>query len=233
MKWPSLIGGTLVKRYKRFLADVRLDDGRVVTAHCPNSGSMRQCQEPGAPVRLSISQNAKRKLPFTWELIHHGNTWIVVNTGRANQLARETLELGAFPPLAGLHGIKAEVPYGESRADFMAMDAAGRRTWIEVKSVSLLDDGGHYSFPDAVTLRGQKHLEELMRVVREGDRGVLWFLLMRGDGRGFRPADSIDPEYSRLCAQALERGVEIHVGHCRIDEKEIVVDGVEKPVIIP
>lgn len=233
MKWPPFIRGTLLKRYKRFLADVRLADGSVATVHCPNSGSMLQCREEGREVLLSRSENPARKYPLTWELFRNDRSWIVVNTARANQVAHEALMASSFAPLSGLQEVRAEVPYGASRSDFMGIDPAGKRTWIEVKSVSLLDQEGHYSFPDAVTLRGQKHLEELMRVTREGERGVLWFILMRCDGHGFRPADSIDPVYAALCAEALRAGVEIHVGRCRIDEREIALEGEELPLLIP
>lgn len=204
---PLLIPGTLIKRYKRFLADVTLEDGSVVTVHCPNSGSMKGCATPGSRVFLSRSPNPGRKYPFTWELVDADGFWAGINTGLPNRLAREAIEDGTVAALQGYATIRPEVPYGEhSRIDLLLEGPKGR-CFVEVKNVTLVE-GGRALFPDAVTTRGQKHLNELMRVVREGDRGVIFFTVQRSDGNSVSPADAIDPEYGRLLRLALENGVE-------------------------
>ncbi len=207
MKLPTLLEGHLIKRYKRFLADVQLPDGSVITVHCPNSGSMKGCAITGSRVMLSRSENCGRKYPFTWELVEADGCWAGINTGHPNRLVREAIENGAVPELQGFETIRPEVPYGEhSRIDLLLEGSAGR-CFVEVKNVTLVEHG-RALFPDAVTTRGQKHLNELMRVVREGDRGVIFFTVQRGDGCSVSPADLIDPEYGRLLRLALENGVE-------------------------
>jgi sugar fermentation stimulation protein A len=202
-----LIEGRLIKRYKRFLADIELADGSVVTVHCPNSGSMKGCALPGSRVFLSRSPNAGRKYPLTWELVEIDGFWAGINTGLPNHLTREAIEDGTVRELQGYASIRAEVPYGEhSRIDLL-LEGTTARCFVEVKNVTLVEDG-RALFPDAVTTRGQKHLQELMRVVREGDRGVIFFTVQRGDGSSVSPADSIDPEYGRLLRFALANGVE-------------------------
>ncbi len=204
---PPLVPGTLIKRYKRFLADVTLEDGSVVTVHCPNSGSMKGCATHGSPVFLSRSANPGRKYPFTWELVESDGFWAGINTALPNRLTREAIENGTIAELRGYDAIRPEVPYGEhSRIDLLLEGRAGR-CFVEVKNVTLVEDG-RALFPDAVTVRGQKHLNELMRVVREGDRGVIFFTVQRGDGNSVSPADGIDPEYGRLLRLALANGVE-------------------------
>lgn len=207
MKLPPLIAGTLIKRYKRFLADVILEDGSEITIHCPNSGSMLGCATPGSRVFLSRSSNPGRKYPHTWELVECGSFWAGINTGLPNRLAREAIEDGTLNELQGYATIRSEVPYGEhSRVDLLLEGTTGR-CFVEVKNVTLVE-GRRALFPDAVTIRGQKHLNELMRVVREGDRGVLLFTVQRGDGESVSPADTIDPEYGRLLRLAMQNGVE-------------------------
>lgn len=202
-----LLPGTLIKRYKRFLADVLLGDGSVVTVHCPNSGSMKGCAVPGSRVFLSRSPNQGRKYPFTWELVESDGFWAGINTALPNRLTREAIEDGTVTELHGYATIRPEVPYGEhSRIDLLLEGPTGR-CFVEVKNVTLVEDG-RALFPDAVTTRGQKHLNELMRVVREGDRGVIFFTVQRGDGNSVSPADAIDPEYGRLLRLALANGVE-------------------------
>ncbi len=207
MRLPPLIAGTLVRRYKRFLADVLLEDGNVVTVHCPNSGSMKGCAVPGSRVFLSKSPNLKRKYPLGWELVQADGFWVGINTGLPNHLVREAIEDGTVSELQCYDTIRSEVPYGEhSRIDLLLEGQTGR-CFVEVKNVTLVENK-RALFPDAVTTRGQKHLMELMRVVREGARGVIFFTVQRGDGDLVSPADAIDPEYGRLLRMALENGVE-------------------------
>lgn len=207
MKLPRLVKGTLIKRYKRFMADVKLEDGSIVTAHCPNSGSMKGCADPGSRACLSISVNTKRKLPYTWELVESDGGWIGINTGLSNYLAREAIENGVVKELQGFPVIRPEVPYGSnSRIDLLLESEAGL-CYVEVKNVTLAD-GRRALFPDAVTTRGQKHLHELTQVVRAGHRGVIFFAVQRGDVDSVSPADHIDPEYGRLLRLACENGVE-------------------------
>lgn len=220
MKLPPLIAGTLVRRYKRFLADVILEDGTGVTAHCPNSGSMKGCATPGSRVFLSRSQNAGRTYPLTWELVESNGFWAGINTSLPNRLVREAIEDGTIGELQGYDRIRTEVPYGQrSRIDLLLEGAAGR-CYVEVKNVTLVE-GRRALFPDAVTTRGQKHLNELMRVVREGDRGVIFFTVQRGDGESVSPADAIDPEYGRLLRLALQSGVEALAYRAEISPEEI------------
>ena len=207
MLLPHLIEGRLLKRYKRFLADVELADGRVVTVHCPNSGSMKGCAVPGSPVWLSTSANPDRKYPHTWELASVAGCMIGLNTGLPNRLTREAIEDGTVAELQGYQTIRPEVRYGENSRIDLLLEGESGRCYVEVKNVTLVEDR-RALFPDAVTERGQKHLNELMRVVREGDRGVIFFTVQRGDADSVSPADAIDPEYGRLLRMAIERGVE-------------------------
>jgi len=186
---------------------VKLEDGSIVTAHCPNSGSMKGCAAPGSRACLSISVNTKRKLPYTWELVESDGGWIGINTGLSNYLVREAIESAVVKELQGFPVIRPEVPYGSnSRIDLLLESEAGL-CYVEVKNVTLAD-GRHALFPDAVTTRGQKHLHELMQVVRAGHRGVIFFAVQRGDVDSVSPADHIDPEYGRLLRLACENGVE-------------------------
>ena len=207
MRLPPLIPGTLIIRYKRFLADIELADGSIVTVHCPNSGSMKGCATPGSRVYVSSSSKPGRKFPLTWELVESDGFWAGINTGLPNRLVREAIEDGTVLELQTYETIRPEVAYGEhSRIDLLLQGPQGR-CYVEVKNVTLVENGLAL-FPDAVTTRGQKHLNELMRVVREGDRGVIFFTVQRGDGNSVSPADRIDPEYGRLLRLALQNGVE-------------------------
>jgi sugar fermentation stimulation protein A len=230
VKLPPLIPGTLIRRYKRFLADVTLNDGSVVTAHCPNSGSMKGCAVPGSRVFLSRSNNPGRTYPFTWELVESDGFWTGINTARPNRLAREAIEDGTVVELQGYETIRPEVPYGEhSRIDLLLEGSAGR-CYVEVKNVTLMENSLAL-FPDAVTTRGQKHLNELMRVVKEGDRGVIFFTVQRGDAASVSPADTIDPEYGRLLRLALANGVEALAYRANISKEEICLTQ-RLPVIV-
>lgn len=213
MKFPEpLVEGRLIRRYKRFLADVRLPGGEEVTAHCPNTGSMLGCQPENARVWLSRSDNPKRKLQYTWELVETSpGVLACVNTARPNAQARHAIESGVVEELAGYSTVRSEVRYGEekSRIDLLLSGHASEPdAWVEVKNVTLAEGGRGY-FPDAVTERGQKHLRELMAQVAKGDRGALFFLVNHTGIEEVRPADHIDARYGQLLRQACEAGVEV------------------------
>ena len=218
-----LLAGRLIRRYKRFLADVVLEDGREVTAHCPNSGSMKACVGPDWPVRLSVSGNPRRKLPYTLEMVHNGRCWIGVNTMRPNHLVREAVLAGTVPELAGYETVRGEVPYaGDSRIDLL-LEGGGRRCFVEVKNTTLVDDDGHFIFPDAVTMRGRKHLQALARTVEGGDRAVAFFLVQRSDARVFRPAEEIDPAFAQALQAAAAAGVEVLAYRAEVSPERIQV----------
>lgn len=223
MKLPRpLYAGTLIRRYQRFLADILLESGETVTAHCPNSGSMKGCAVPGYRVLLSRSANPRRKYCHTWELVEADGQWVGINTGLPNGLAAEAIREGKIPELAGYQDIRPEVRYGEnSRIDLLLSGPAGL-CYVEVKNVTLVE-GGRAIFPDSVTERGQKHLKELMREVRAGNRGVIFFVVQRGDAGAVAPADAIDPEYGRLLRLAAASGVEAMAWQARVEPEEIVL----------
>ena len=207
MKLPEhLLTGTLIRRYQRFLADVALESGETVTIHCPNSGSMTGCAVPGSRVVLSRSDRPGRKYPYTWELVQVGGCWIGINTGITPTLVREAITDGVVTELQGYGTIHPEVRRGDSRLDLLLTGARGA-CWVEVKNVTLAENG-RALFPDAVTERGQKHLKELMDVVRGGERGVIFYVVQRGDCRAMAPADRIDPRYGTLLREAVAAGVE-------------------------
>ena len=215
--WPELIRGTLIRRYKRFLADVQLENGETVTAHCPNSGSMQACCQPGRPVYLSQHDNPKRKLKYTWELIHMPDSLVGVNTQVPNRLTAHAIASGDVSELAGYETVRREVKVGErSRIDIQLASPDRRPCYVEVKNCTLVADG-LATFPDAVTVRGQKHLKELQHLAAAGFRCAMFFLIQRMDARRFAPADHIDPEYGRLLRQAAQNGVDVLVYDVRID----------------
>ncbi len=228
---PPLIPAVIRRRYKRFLADVELADGRAVTVHCPNSGSMLGCWADGWEVRLSDHPGKKRKYRYTLEMTHNGNGWIGVNTMLPNQLVREALEADRIPSLRGLDDLRSEVPYGESsRIDLLKVPAAGPECYIEVKNVTLVDAAGRYCFPDAPTVRGRKHLVELQACVAAGFRAVLIFTIQRSDGAGFRPAAAVDPAYAAELQRAAAAGVEILALRAAVSPTEVVLTGAAEPV---
>jgi sugar fermentation stimulation protein A len=219
--WPELIPGTLIRRYKRFLADVRLDNGETVTAHCPNSGSMKACCQPGRPVYLSHHDNPKRKLEYTWELIHMPGSLVGVNTQVPNRLTAHAIEMGDVAELNGYDTVRREVPAGKhSRIDILLESKDRRPCYVEVKNCTLVVESAA-TFPDAVTVRGQKHLMELQALAADGCRCAMFFLIQRMDARSFSPADQIDPEYGKKLRQASQNGVEILVYDVAIDLKGI------------
>ncbi len=229
MVFPEpLLPATFLRRYKRFLVDVELADGATLTAHCPNSGSLLSCTGPGWPVLLSDSHNPKRKLRFTWEMIHNGRCWIGINTHRANALAAEAIAAGRIPELAGYPSLRREVRYGErSRVDLLLEDGE-RRLWVEVKNVTLVDAAGRYAFPDAPTERGRRHLAELTARVAEGDRAAMLFVVQRSDGSHFVPAADIDPDYATAIRSARNAGVDLLAWRAEVRPEGIeLVEAVE------
>ncbi len=208
MKFKNqLVHGTLIKRYKRFLTDVKLDDGTEVVAHCTNSGSMKSCLENGAEVYLSPVNDPKRKTKFTWEMIKINGGWVGINTGNPNKLAFEAISAGIIPGLEDYTTVKREVKFGDSRFDVFA-ENEHEKCFIEVKNVTL-KDGKYALFPDAVTTRGLKHLKTLVEVKKQGMRAVMLYIVQRSDVEIFAPALEIDPEYSKMLKKAVESGVEV------------------------
>ncbi|MBL4864999.1 MAG: DNA/RNA nuclease SfsA [Pseudomonadales bacterium] len=225
---PPLQEATLIKRYKRFLADIQLPNGEIVTIHCPNTGSMKNCAEPGRKVWYSTSDNPKRKYPCTWEHVAVGNAMkdyrAGINTHRANGLVAEAIEAGVIKELQGYDSLKAEVKYGEerSRIDFL-LQTGDMRCYVEVKSVTLGMGEGLGAFPDAVTTRGSKHLRELMAQKQQGDRAVLMFCVQHTGISEVRPADEIDPVYGQTLRDAVASGVEIFAYGTKIGAEEIKI----------
>ena len=209
---------TLIRRYKRFLADIRLADGCELTVHCPNPGSMLGTKAPGSAIRCSTHDNPKRKLRHTLEMIRVGRSWVGLHAIKANAIARQALESNAYTPFAGYENVEREVPVAEgSRFDFRLSGHASREEacWIEVKSVTLCENRGA-RFPDAVTTRGRRHLEHLMVRKREGERAALLYIVQRADADSVSPADDIDPEYASTLRKAARAGVEIHALGARV-----------------
>lgn len=203
----ELVHGILLRRYKRFLADVRLDDGTEVVAHCTNSGSMKSCLEEGAEVYLTPVDDPKRKTRFTWEMIKIGEGWVGINTGNPNKLAFEAVKNNLLPGLQGYTKVKREVKFGDSRFDVYAENETGK-CFIEVKNVSM-KEGSYALFPDAVTTRGQKHLKTLIEVKKQGIRAVMLYVIQRNDVEIFAPAKDIDPQYALALKEAVKEGVEV------------------------
>lgn len=203
----NLVHGRLIKRYKRFLADVTLDNGEIVTAHCTNSGSMKSCLEENAEVYLSPVNDPKRKTKFTWEMIKINKDWVGINTGNPNKLAFDAVKNDEIEKLKGYTDVKREVKFDDSRFDVMAKNDS-ETCFIEVKNVTL-KEGNYALFPDAVTSRGKKHLETLAKVKEKGMRAVMLYIIQRTDVEIFAPAKDIDPEYAESLKKVYQKGVEI------------------------
>lgn len=206
---PPLQPATLIRRYKRFLADVEFADGTTLTAHTPNTGSMMGCADPGMRVWLRHNCDGKRKYPWSWEASETVDGVIVgVNTGLPNRLVEAAIANEFIEPLRGYDSIRREVAYGsqKSRIDLL-LEQENRQCYVEIKNVTGCDDGVAF-FPDAITARGLKHLEELIEVVEQGQRGVLFFCVQRDDAHAVRPADEIDPAYGKTLRRAVLSGVE-------------------------
>lgn len=217
----KLVHGWLIKRYKRFLADIKLDNGHVVVAHCTNTGAMKSCLEEGAEVFLSPVNDRKRKTQFTWEMIKIGSDWVGINTANPNKLVFEAVSQNQIKGLEGYTEVRREVKWGDSRFDIMAKSEK-ETCYIEVKNVTL-KDGDFALFPDAVTSRGRKHLESLMKLKNEGMRAVMVYVVQRSDVSRFSTADAIDPEYSLMLRNAVEQGVEVFVLQTKVNQVEITI----------
>ena len=229
-----LMPATLVRRYKRFLADVVLPSGETITVHCANPGAMIGLNAPGARVWLSKSANATRKLPHSWELIEvdlgAGVELVGINTGHPNALAGEAIAAGLIPELAGYATARREVRYGESsRVDFLLEGPPRPACYVEIKNVHLMRERGLAEFPDAVTRRGARHLAELAAMVAAGHRAVMLFLIQIGSAQCFKLARDIDPAYGQAYDAARRAGVEVIAYRCVISR-----DGIEvaQPVAI-
>jgi sugar fermentation stimulation protein A len=226
MRFPRpLVRGTLIRRYKRFLADIRLEDGREVIAHCANPGAMLGVAEPGLPVWLLESSDPKRKLRWSWELVRTEGTLLGVNTSAPNKLVPEALARGAILELRGYDTVRREVAYGlASRVDLLLSVPGRPICYLEIKNVHLRR-GDLAEFPDCVTARGARHMAELAQMVRDGHRAVVLFVVQRGDCRAFRVAGDLDPAYNRAFETARQAGVEALCYACDVSETGIEIAG--------
>ncbi len=223
----------LLRRYKRFLADVRLPDGEMRTVHTPNTGSMLGCAEPGCRVWIRDSGNPARKYPWSWEISETPSGVMVgVNTLLSNRLVQEGIDAGVVEALGGYETIQREVRYGKerSRVDLMLETPGKERCYVEIKNVTAAEEGIAF-FPDAPTVRGIKHLRELAEMVKKGNRAVLLFCVQREDVLAVRPADHIDPDYGHMLRTAAAEGVEILAYRARVTRREIRLE-IPIPVVL-
>lgn len=231
MDFPDpLVRGKLLKRYKRFLTDVELDNGEVVVAHCANPGSMLSVNEPGSEIWISPARNPERKLRWSWELTKVGDALVGINTAIPNGLVEEAILDGTIKELQGYASLRREVKYGKnSRIDILLEDdskpANEQKCYVEIKNVTMRRDldGGPAEFPDSVTSRGAKHLVELADMVREGHKAVMMYLVQRGDADAFTIADDIDPEYAKGLKVAMKAGVEVLCYACDVSPERVTV----------
>ena len=225
MLFPApLVPATFVRRYKRFFEDVVLTDGTELTAHCPNPGAMLGLNTPGLPAWLSVSDNPKRKLSHTLELVEADGGLVGINTLLPNRLVAEALEAGLIPELAGYASVRREVKYGKaSRVDFLLEDPARGRCWLEVKNVHLMRTPGLAEFPDCVAARSTRHLEELADQVTAGDRAVALFVVQRTDCEAFSACADLDPAFARGLEAAAAAGVEVMAWACEVHPGEVTI----------
>lgn len=218
-----LIKGTLLKRYKRFLADIELENGHFVTAHCPNSGAMQGLTDPGTPVWVSKSPNTNRKLPFTWEMAEVNGTFVGMNTSNPNHLVEEAIRSGVIKELQNYQSLRREVPYGKnSRIDILLEMPSQPLTYVEVKNVHL-KRGKIAAFPSSVTTRGAKHMRELSEMVRQNHNAYVVYVVQRNDCESFEIADDIDPVYGQETLEAIKDGVKVLVYACDVTPKAITI----------
>ncbi|BBO29258.1 sugar fermentation stimulation protein [Alteromonas sp. I4] len=228
-----LLRGTLIRRYKRFFADILLDSGEEITAHCPNTGAMTGCAQPGFTAYVSPANNPKRKLKFTWELaVTPDKQWIGINTQHANTLAQEAIEQRVHPIFEDLQDIRREVtsPDGQSRFDFCLTQRDGSLCYLEVKSVTLAEGSQGY-FPDAVTSRGTKHVQGLAELARAGTHTCLLFCVQHSAIEQVSVARHIDPAYAAAVIDAVEAGVQIIAVSCEMSQEKITINQ-SLPVIL-
>lgn len=235
MLLPPLTAGRILRRYKRFLADVELEDGSEVTVHCPNTGRMTGCWAPGAPVQISLSDNPKRKLPWTLERVDMGMGWVGVNTARTNSVVAEAIIAGRVAELAGYDDLRREVGFTapghpKSRLDLLLSKGSEADAYVEIKNVTLLV-GRSLQFPDAVSERARKHLDLLQVAVEQGVRGVILFAVNRPEGDCFTPASTIDPGYAARLREVVAGGVEAYALRLCHTPEGIVGDGMI-PVVL-
>jgi len=219
-----VVPGVFLARRHRFLADLQLSDGGLVTAHCPNTGSLKSCLVPGSPALAWDSGNSKRKYRLTWIAVKLGTTWAGIDTGLPNRLVAQAIAAGAIPALADYEVIERERPMGASSRVDLLLSRNSDRCYVEVKNVTLVEHGVA-RFPDAITSRGLKHLCELEAMVRQGHRAAMVYVVQRSDGRAFHPAWDIDPEYALRLGQVHAAGVEVYVLGTEVLETGVAVTG--------
>ena len=218
-----MVEARLLRRYKRFLADVELANGDIITVHCPNTGAMTGCAEPGSRVWLSTSSVKTRKYPHTWELVETAAGMACIHSAKANKVVREAFESGLVPGFEAYRDIRSEVKYGQnSRADLL-LQGEGQRVFVEVKSVTLLGDEGWGAFPDAVSERGRKHLRELQGICDAQTRAVLFFCVFHSGIQSVCSAGDIDPRYRQALVEAMAAGVEVMAWQATLTPKEIIL----------
>lgn len=214
--------GLFIKRYKRFFADIKVGDD-VIVAHTANTGTMKTCLGENWPVMMSYHDSPTRKLKYSFEMINNGKTWIGINTSLTNKLAIEAIEKGIIKELLGYSTIKPEAKIGNSRIDILLSNSPDEQCYVEVKNVTLVDDEGHCLFPDAVTERGLKHLQELLELKLKGIRTVMLFVVQREDCHSFKIEQSIDRDYCEKLKEVMASGVEVLVYQCSLSPEEILI----------